>query len=297
MIHAISENSVPKRRWFIPTPGKLLAVLMAIEGILFLADWFHWLPKGWAILITVAAVGMFLIGMLLWFICSLLHPTLRNSFVAILSLEGILLLFEWRGAFPVGWTAMIHLTSVGLFFLFVILCFIVNRIIPWRFQFSIRSLLMLMIVVAIMCSWLAAEMKAANEQKKAVEAIRLLGGKAIYDFRFDQSGYLIYVDSDPFDARKEPDPPYPKCLLSIFGDDFFMAVYYVEISMPTQEVTDDSLIHVQKFVGLRKLLLQETSVTDAGLSHLQHLPLNDLVFRGEHITDDGLKRLEVVPII
>ena len=60
----------PKRRWFHPTPGHLLLVLLAIEGILFFADW-QWIPKGWAVLIAVAAVGVFLIGMLLWFALAL----------------------------------------------------------------------------------------------------------------------------------------------------------------------------------------------------------------------------------
>ena len=37
------------RRWFLPTPGKLLVVLLTVEGILFLANWLHWIPKGWAV--------------------------------------------------------------------------------------------------------------------------------------------------------------------------------------------------------------------------------------------------------
>ena len=52
----------PKRRWFLPTPGKLLLVLLAVEAILFFSK--RWMPKGWAVLIAVAAVGVFLIGML-----------------------------------------------------------------------------------------------------------------------------------------------------------------------------------------------------------------------------------------
>ena len=38
-----------------------------------------------------------------------------------------------------------------------------------RFQFSLRSLLVLVVVVAVPCSWLAVEMKKAREQKEAVE--------------------------------------------------------------------------------------------------------------------------------
>jgi hypothetical protein len=60
------------RRWLLPTPGKLLLVLLAAEGILLLSNWLQWIPKGWAVLSAVAAVGLFLIGMLLWFLVALI---------------------------------------------------------------------------------------------------------------------------------------------------------------------------------------------------------------------------------
>ena len=34
----------------------------------------------------------------------------------------------------------------------------------WRFQFSIRSLLILTMLIAVPCSWLAVEMKAGEER-------------------------------------------------------------------------------------------------------------------------------------
>jgi hypothetical protein len=61
----------PKRRWFVPTPGRLLVVLLVAEGILLSANWFHWFPKGWAVLMTVAAVGVFLVVTLIWFVVAL----------------------------------------------------------------------------------------------------------------------------------------------------------------------------------------------------------------------------------
>ena len=81
----------PKCRWFVPTPGKLLAILLAVEGVLLLSE--RWFPKGWAVLTAFAAVGVFLILMLIWF--------------------GVALVFRWR------------------------------------FQFSLRSLLLLTVAVAI----------------------------------------------------------------------------------------------------------------------------------------------------
>jgi hypothetical protein len=92
----------PKLRWFYPTPGRLLVVLLAVEGILLLSE--RWFPKGCAVLIAIAAIGVFLVLMLLWFVVSLIFY--------------------------------------------------------WRFQFSIRSLLLLTVAVAIPCSWLAAGQEA-----------------------------------------------------------------------------------------------------------------------------------------
>ena len=47
----------PKRRWFIPTPGKLLLVLLAVEAILSFSE--RWIPKGWSVLIAVACYFFF----------------------------------------------------------------------------------------------------------------------------------------------------------------------------------------------------------------------------------------------
>ena len=102
-----------KPRWFVPTPGRLLRLLLAVEGFLVLSERFQWFAfnqhKGWTVLIAVASVGVFLLLMLLWFLAALVFR--------------------------------------------------------WRFQFSILSLFVLTVAVALPCSWLATEMKAAREQR------------------------------------------------------------------------------------------------------------------------------------
>ena len=113
-----AETSKPKLRWFHATPGRLLVVLLAVEGILFLSE--RWFPKGWAVLIAIASVIAAMVLMLLWFTAALLFR--------------------------------------------------------WRFQYGLRSLLLLVVIVAVPCSWLATEMQQARKQKEAVEAILKLGG-------------------------------------------------------------------------------------------------------------------------
>lgn len=59
-------NAVSKPRWFHLTPDRLLLALLPVWGGLFLADHFHWLPKGYAVLlaVTILFVALFVA---LWF--------------------------------------------------------------------------------------------------------------------------------------------------------------------------------------------------------------------------------------
>ena len=134
------QTATPKLRWFHPTPGKLLVVLLAVEGGLMLSK--PWFPKGWAVLIAVAAVGVFLLVMLLWFAVALLFRR--------------------------------------------------------RFQFSLRSLLVLTVAVAVPFSWLAVEIKWAREKREAVEAWSKLGGVISYDY--EMAGISLVGGATPHES-------------------------------------------------------------------------------------------------
>ena len=103
-----------------------------------------------------------------------------------LAVTGLLFLSErWRW-FPFnehkGWTVLIAVAVVGGAMLVMLGWFIATLVFRWRFQFSIRLLLVLFVAVALPCSWLAVEMKAAREQANSVGAIRMLGGRITYDY-------------------------------------------------------------------------------------------------------------------
>ncbi len=68
-----------------------------------------------------------------------------------------------------GYAVLVAVAAVGAGFLFMLLWLIASLLFRRRFQFSIRSLLVLTVVVAIPCSWLAVEMKKARDQHEAVE--------------------------------------------------------------------------------------------------------------------------------
>src|SRR5271157_2618165 len=141
--------------------------------------------------------------------------------IGLLIVECLLWLSERFQRFPFnthkGWTVLIAVASVGVAMLLMLLWFIVALVFRLRFQFSIRSLLIVAVVVALPCSWLAVEMKKAREQKEAVAAILSGGGHVSYDWQVDTNlGFLPNAQ-----------PKCPSWLRGLLGDDFFGEVAYV----------------------------------------------------------------------
>ena len=83
---------------------------------------------------------------------------------------------------------LIAIASVGAALLLMFFWFLAALIFRRRFQFSILSLLLLAVVVAVPCSWLATEMKAAREQREAVEEIAKLAWSVVYSFEPQPTG-------------------------------------------------------------------------------------------------------------
>src|SRR3954470_4701043 len=63
-----------------------------------------------------------------------------------------------------GWAVLVCLATVAVVMLLLSLWFVAARVFHWRFQFGLRSLLVLIVVVAIACGWLASEMGRARRQ-------------------------------------------------------------------------------------------------------------------------------------
>ena len=236
------------------------------------------------------------------------HLTPDRLIVALLPVEGLLWLserFQWFGFNEhKGWTVLVAIASIGVAMLVMLLWLVAALLFRVRFQFSIRSLLVLTVAVAIPCSWLAVEMKEAREQRAAVEEIRKLGGGvyALYDYEFTST----------------QQPPGPVWLRRLLGDDCFVSVVKVmladtritdvwlgrlkgwtrlqELELSKSKITDAGLKHLKGLTQLRQLFLGGTKVTDAGLEHLRGLmQLQDLRLNGTQVTDAGLECLKGLP--
>ena len=209
------------------------------------------------------------------------HPTPGRLLVALLAVEGGLLFSERLQWFAFnekkGWTVLIAVVAVSLFLLLMIVWFIVSLIFHWHFQFSIRSLLLLTIAVAIPSSWFAVKMQQARTQREAVDAIQKLGGWVAYDYQLD---HIIPVIPGI-------ESPRPVWLRKILGDDFCCTVVLAE---PRD---DASMLILKDLSGIRQLVLQDSQVTDTGLEHLKGLTqLKTLYILGPNVTEAGLEHIK-----
>jgi hypothetical protein len=187
------------------------------------------------------------------------------------------------------------------------------------FQFSLRTLLLSLLVLGLGFGWFAYKVKQAREQRDAVEAIQKAGGQVSYDygradasrtnwlqdllgrdFFFDVSG--VYLNGTGVSAE---------LLREAREDGQTSQLRYFDAHM-----TDDELAVLKKLPRIKDLTLCNTKVTDAGLAnltdlrqlsrlhligcfsdtglkHVERLPrLRELSLRGTRVTDDGLKRLQ-----
>lgn len=131
-------------------------------------------------------------------------------------------------------------------------------------QYSLRTLLVLVLLLSLPLAWFALKIRKAERQRQAVDAIATLGGWVRYDYQFNSSG--VYIQG----AR----PPGPEWLRKLVGHDLFTHVTMVSLqpryrfSLAVNRIGDDALEHLRQFTELQRLSLLSTKVTDAGLEHL-----------------------------
>jgi len=148
------------------------------------------------------------------------------------------------------------------------------------YQFSLRTLLVFMLVCGAGLGWLAMKMQRARKQREAVEVVLKAGGTVFYDYQLDETGAWI----------RGAQPTAPVWLRKSLGDDFFYEV--IEVYLIDTQVTDAGLEHLKDLPNLQTLLLNDTQVTDAGLEHLKKLPnVECLGLGGTQVSDAGLGHL------
>jgi hypothetical protein len=141
--------------------------------------------------------------------------------ILLLAAEGLLLLSEWFGwfAFNKGHAVLIATADVAATILLLLLWFLAAVLLRLRFQLGVLSMLVLVVLAAIGCSWLVSELEQARKQRTVVEGIKRVGGLVYYDYEFDLSGKMARIAT----------PPGPSWLRNLLRDDPFANVTQVWI--------------------------------------------------------------------
>jgi hypothetical protein len=148
------------------------------------------------------------------------------------------------------------------------------------FQFRLRTLLLVLLVLNGVFGWFAYKMKQANEQREVVEVVRKMGGQVFYSY-----------SSSFFGTGKPDSSPAPAWLVSMLGDDFWGNVRRVDI-YHNPDITGEKLECLAGLKQLASLAVFNDRLTDADLAH--PIGLNRLVslnLGGNRITDAGLDQL------
>ncbi len=139
-----------------------------------------------------------------------------------------------------------------------------------RFQFRLRTLFVLTLIVAVACSWLGRKVEAKRRQQVAVDAISEHGGHVEWD----------YIIEDPWAKH-----PYgPGWIRSLLGENFFSEVVSIQC---IGEVDLEAFPHVQQ------VQLESWPVSNAGLEYLKRLPdIKKLRFVDTKISKEARADLE-----
>ncbi len=167
------------------------------------------------------------------------------------------------------------------------------------FRFSVRALVVVVIVVGIGLGWIVHR---AHLQRDTVATIKSTGGSVTYEWEWN--GKTAIPGARPW---------APRLLVDFIGVDYFGRVSDVYISRGTDAVmaqvaclnrierlqmwespvTDAGLSHLRRLSELSALNVGDTRITDAGLVHLKGLKkLSLLCVPGRTVTDAGLNELK-----
>ena len=148
------------------------------------------------------------------------------------------------------------------------------------FQFSLRTLLIVVTLAGCGFGWLGKNVWEARRQQADVAAIEKSGGHVIYDYQIDSQG------------KHAPNavPPGPAWLHALLGDDCFRRVR--EVHILTGHASDADLGHLAGLKTLERLSVCGPKVTDAGLEHLRGLTqLKECDVTYTSVTDAGAAKL------
>jgi hypothetical protein len=267
--------SIPKCRWFPPTPASLLIALLAVECFLLVSQGFRWFPKGWAVLIAVAGVVVVVLLMLLWFVAAVL---LGWRFQCSIRWLPVLLLAV---AIPCGWLA-IEVRSAR------------NQ------QEAVKAIERLEATIYYDYQFDASDRVMRDATPPEPRWLReLLGDRFFSDVWY--VGFLSPNSEVTDDSLDDVAQLVSLRKLQLFESSVTDAGLIRLRCLPQLEdllfrgerITDDGLQHLVGMEKLKNLWLDDTQVGDNGMLNVSRLPsLIFLSLSGTKVGDKGLARLQ-----
>jgi hypothetical protein len=182
-------------------------------------------------------------------------------------------------------------------------------------QFSLRTLLIVVFLWALLFGWLGLRLHRARRQRIAIEALEARSAWTLYDYQYVAEERPSFTYQYPhYGYAKHGDPPVSEWLCDLFGVDFFASVVFVnkgwgnvghgdlmhldsfpnleELQLYRTDVTDEDLAHLASLRRLRLLDVSSDDISDEGLTHLASLvSLEEVYLGGTKLTDAGIARL------
>ena len=152
------------------------------------------------------------------------------------------------------------------------------------FQFKLRTLLMVVLVLSLPLSWFAVRMEKARRQVEAAMVIQRLGGDVRYNYDLR---WARWSSADPPDSMRR-----------LVGNELALAVcnccYGLNINwVECEEISDEQMSCLTKLDTLEYLCLEDCRITDRGLKHLMEAQsLRYAELYGTQVTPEGVKRLQ-----
>lgn len=188
------------------------------------------------------------------------------------------------------------------------------------YQFSLRTLLVVVLLLSVFFGWFASRVQRASKNRQrlavlenSVAAIEELGGTVVTHYhKTRSSSWLEELLDDPgdpmdpigvltvkvvwFDRSKVTKADLQRARLTDAHLEHLKGMTTLEeLSFAYTGVSDTGLKHLKGLSKLRRLCLCGTKVTDAGLEHLKGLTqLKSLTLSNTDVTDDGLQHLKLL---
>jgi hypothetical protein len=230
------------------------------------------------------------------------HLTPSRFIAALPVIEALLWLSDRFGWWHKGYAVLAALAAVGVAMVLMLAWFGVAFILRRRFQFSLRSLLVLVVVVALPCSWLAVAIGAAKSQRHTVHSVQVAGGAVWYhDLEVCCSPYAPTSTDRPFVSANfmELDFFHSVAAISFIPvPDEEIVIHYVEPLRRQLVIRHDPVMSPELAAAiaaqhdLKFLSLAGTDCDDEYLTHFSELKqLETLDLRCTRVTAGGVRKL------